>query len=271
VRYILDRDKPAGNKPAPWKFLFGTVVWTWLFLSLTFLTGQNYLQFPTVLLSITAGLGPLFISVILIKLGYWDQKLDKTPLKFLARVLSPLNLKINWYFNVIMLVLILRLGPVIFNTLFLESGKIFNPGLIIFILIGIIFGGLEEIGWRAYALEGLQRQLPVIIASLIIGIFWALWHLPLFFMEGTYQAQLGVGTLSFWAFHIGIIVGSPIYAWLYNKCGRVAFVVVLYHALGNLGGELFADAPACISIGLEMIVALILIASSWELMKNEVR
>lgn len=134
----------------------------------------------------------------------------------------------------------------------------------------IIFGGMEEIGWRAYGLEGLQRQMSVIIASFIIGIFWAIWHLPLFFLEGTYQAQLGVGTTAFWLFHIGIIVGSPIYAWLYNKFGRVAFAVILYHALGNFGGELFSDVSSLINIGFEFVVALILIIYSWEWMQKKV-
>ncbi|ADQ14663.1 type II CAAX endopeptidase family protein [Halanaerobium hydrogeniformans] len=227
------------NKANPWFFLVGTIIWTWTFLGLTILSNQNYLQFPTVILSLTGALGPLIISLILIKLGYWDKDLDKTPFKFICRVFNPFTLKFNWYSYVIILVLILKITPILLNNFLYEEIAIFDIGPLIFMLIGVIIGGMEEIGWRAYALEGLQRKVPIILASLIIGLFWALWHLPLFFLEGTYQSQLGVGTTAFWTFHLSILLGSPIYAWLYNKSGRVAYAVVLYHALGNLSGELF--------------------------------
>ncbi|MCC5911211.1 MAG: CPBP family intramembrane metalloprotease [Clostridiaceae bacterium] len=257
------------NKPSPWTFLIGTVIWTWTVLGLTFFTGQNYLQFPTVLLTLTGGLGPLFISLALIKLGYWDKELDKTPFQFIHRVLNPLTLEFKWYLYVIILVLLLRITPILINNYLSNEVVFFDIGPMIFILIGVIIGGMEEIGWRAYALEGLQRKVPIILASFIIGFFWAIWHLPLFFMEGTYQSQLGVGTTAFWSFNISILVGSPIYAWLYNKSGRVAFVVVLYHALGNLSGELFISISV-INLVVELVLALLLTTYSWKWMKKKV-
>jgi len=257
------------NKPSPWVYLIGTVIWTWIFLSLTFFTGQNYLEFPTVLLSLIGGLGPLFMSLALIKLGYWDKDLDKTPSQFIRRVLNPLTLQSSWYLYVIILILLLRTIPILINNFLYNEIGFFDAGPMIFILIGVIIGGMEEIGWRAYALEGLQRKVPIILASLIIGFFWAIWHLPLFFMEGTYQYQLGVGTKAFWSFHIGILVGSPIYAWLYNKSGRVAFVVVLYHALGNLSGELFVNV-SLINLLVEVGLVLLLTIFSWKWMRKKV-
>ncbi|ACB85083.1 CPBP family intramembrane glutamic endopeptidase [Natranaerobius thermophilus] len=257
------------NKPSPWFFLIGTVIWTWTFLGLTFLTGQSYLQFPTVLLSLTGGLGPLFLPLILIKLGYWDTELDETPFQFIRRVLNPATLEFKWYLYVIILVLALRVTSILLNNFLYDQQGFFDIGSMMFILIGVIIGGMEEIGWRAYALEGLQRRVPIILASLIIGFFWAIWHLPLFFMEGTYQYQLGVGTTAFWSFHIGILVGSPIYAWLYNKSGRIAFVVVLYHALGNLSGELFVSVFV-INLVTELALVLILTTYSWKWMKKKV-
>lgn len=256
------------NNPSPWIFLIGTVIWTWTFLTLTFFTGQSYLQFPTVILSLIGGLGPLFISLILIKLGYWDKGLDKTPFQFIRRVLNPFTLEFKWYLYVIILVLVLRITPILANNYLYNEQGFFDIGPLTFILIGIIIGGMEEIGWRAYALEGLQRKVPIILAGLIIGFFWAIWHLPLFFMEGTYQSQLGVGTTAFWSFHINILIGSPIYAWLYNKSGRIAFVVVLYHALGNLSGELFVSVSV-INTAVEFLLALLLTTYSWKWMKKK--
>ena len=54
-----------------------------------------------------------------------------------------------------------------------------------FVLFILIFGPIpEELGWRGYVLDRLQVKLSAIVSSLVLGAFWALWHLPLFFMEG---------------------------------------------------------------------------------------
>lgn len=57
----------------------------------------------------------------------------------------------------------------------------------IFLLIFITQGLPEEYGWRGYALDPLQSRFSALTASLILGAIWALWHLPLFFIEGTTQ------------------------------------------------------------------------------------
>ena len=108
-------------------------------------------------------------------------------------------------------------------------------------------------------------------ASLIIGMFWAAWHLPLFYLEGSYQYNLGVGTPDFWSFNAAIFIGSVIYGWLYNASGGVAFAPVIFHALGNLSGEVFLDASPAVSVGLEALVVLVLVASSWNWMSRTIK
>ncbi len=252
------------KKPAPWLFLIGTLLWTWGFLFLTILTPQHYLQFPTVLLTLLGGLGPLIVSLCLIRKGYWDATLDKTSSQFLLRVFNPKTLKFRWYLHIFVLALFLSVFPAVIESIRTGDFKLLDVGVLTFMVIGVVIGGLEEIGWRAYALEGLQRKVPVIFASLIVGAFWAIWHFPLFFIDGTYQSQLGVGTLAFWSFHAAILIGSPIYAWLYNQSGRIAFAVVFYHALGNLMGELIADAHP-VNLFVEAVVAfgLVVLFRQW--------
>lgn len=150
----------------------------------------------------------------------------------------------------------------------MEEGLI-DRGPVLFLFIGAVFGGLEEIGWRGYAQESLQRRFSVLTASLIIGIFWAFWHLPLFFMQGTYQEGLGVGTTAFWAFNAAIIVGSPIYAWLYNRSGKIIFAAVFYHALGNVMGEIITDVDVVYNVGVEAFIALLLIMVFWKTMGSK--
>jgi uncharacterized protein len=61
------------------------------------------------------------------------------------------------------------------------------PGYVMLLLLE---AAGEEIGWRGYALRGLQANLSALASTLIIGVVWALWHLPLFFIVGLPQTLL---------------------------------------------------------------------------------
>ncbi len=103
------------------------------------------------------------------------------------------------------------------------------------------FGPLpEEIGWRGYALDPLQKRLGALGASLVIGSAWALWHVPLFFLEGTFQHGLGFGSARFWIFSASMIPLSVLMTWVYNHTRRSTLSAVLIHFTGNLTGLLVA-------------------------------
>lgn len=183
--------------PAPWLFLFGVLVWTWSFLGIAVLVGGALFSFPNIILAALGGLGPVIVPGILIKLGYWDAALDRNAGAFYRRAFNPQTLPWRWAAIIVGLVLVLAVGPVLLDWAVLREEGLFAVGPVLTLLIGLIFGALEEPGWRGYAQEGLQRRMPVLWASLIVGVFWALWHLPLFLISGTYQADLGVVTPAF--------------------------------------------------------------------------
>lgn len=98
-------------------------------------------------------------------------------------------------------------------------------------LLTIIGGPLgEEFGWRGFALPNLQQKWGAMIASIIIGIVWALWHLPLFFQEDSIHAQIGIKFLP--VYIIGEIVLAIIITWVYNKTGSSLLVggIILHNA-----------------------------------------
>ncbi len=110
--------------------------------------------------------------------------MDLSGISFILRSLNPFTLSGHWYLRIIGLVAVLVFAPVLWEWMVSHNDKWFEVGTISFILVGLVIGALEEIGWRGYAQEALQRHFPIALAALSIGIFWAVWHLPLFFCRG---------------------------------------------------------------------------------------
>ena len=102
-----------------------------------------------------------------------------------------------------------------------------------FFLMVLIGGGQEEFGWRGYAQEPLQEKIGAIPASLVIGVIWGFWHLPLWFMEGDMH-----NAYSFFAFVIMTTSISLIYTWLFNSSGKNLVVVIIFHAMNNTAAPL---------------------------------
>jgi uncharacterized protein len=75
-------------------------------------------------------------------------------------------------------------------------------------------------------------------AALGIGALWALWHLPLYFVEGSYQHGLSVGSTRFWLTNVVLVQLSVLYVWLVNGSGGSILLAILAHAGFNMAGEL---------------------------------
>ena len=93
---------------------------------------------------------------------------------------------------------------------------------------------------------------------------WLLWHLPLFFIEGTFQAELGVATLSFWIFMLVIIPQTITMTWIYNSNNCMSTLsAVLFHFTGRFIGEIFdlSRGADLILLGMWIVLALLVIAT----------
>jgi membrane protease YdiL (CAAX protease family) len=121
----------------------------------------------------------------------------------------------------------------------------------------IVFGPLpEELAWRGWALDRLQLTTSALAASLLLGTYWILWHLPLFLVEGTYQHGLGLGTPRFWLFCAVLLPQAVVLTWVYNTTRGSLLAAVLAHWSINLVGELVA-----IPVRTELLLVLV-----WTLM-----
>lgn len=133
-----------------------------------------------------------------------------------------------WYGVTLIIIIIATAGQIILNNLL---GHIFNGRLFITQLGNflplLILGPLsEELGWRGYALERLQTRWNALSSSLIIGVVWALWHLPLFFMVGTSQHELA---MPFFSFMIIILATSILYTWIFNNTQKNLWSAIFFH------------------------------------------
>ncbi len=128
-----------------------------------------------------------------------------------------------------------------------------------FIFILLAGGGQEEFGWRGYAQEPLQKRFGILRASILLGIIWGLWHLPLWFMPGE-----GHTYYSFFAFWIYTVSMSVILGWIYNASGKKVVIPWLMHAASNVAVPFFPilhleDVPQpgyWIWVGMNVIVAI---------------
>jgi uncharacterized protein len=69
-------------------------------------------------------------------------------------------------------------------------------------------------------------------------VWWALWHLPLYFVEGSYQQGLGFGSVRFALTNLTLRPLAVLYLWLVNGTGGSILMAVLAHAGFNIAGEL---------------------------------
>ncbi|MBE2236599.1 MAG: CPBP family intramembrane metalloprotease [Caldilineaceae bacterium] len=100
------------------------------------------------------------------------------------------------------------------------------PALLPTLLFYIFFFLLtEETAWRGFALPRLQAKYSALIASLILGVLWGFWHLPLVFIPGSFQA-----TTPFIGFVLSAVATSILVTWLFNHSQGSVLIAAIFHA-----------------------------------------
>ena len=116
------------------------------------------------------------------------------------------------------------------------SEEFLNQGLFYAIFL-FFFGPLpEELGWRGVLFD-LSRKQSFLKAQLLTAIVWFTWHLPLFFIVGTYQHGVGIGSSDFIFWGVGLVIQSIIMGYLYVISNRSIATAILFHYFVNLAGE----------------------------------
>lgn len=205
-------------------FLTFAIAWGGMGLALVF---QDALE---------AALGPMGASHPLLILAVWAPAISAIVLVLwyggltgLRRYLSRLMLwraPAGWY-----LLLLIGLPAIYFLGAALGGmpmrDALAQPALLDLLpLIGfmLILGPMEELGWRGYATPLLQRRMAPFWAGLLVGIVWALWHVPAFFLGGTPQSGWEV-----MPFLVGATAVSVILTAFFNAARGSILVAILFH------------------------------------------
>ena len=110
------------------------------------------------------------------------------------------------------------------------------PGIYLFALAwGTVWGGgQEDLGWRGFMLPLLQEKYSALASSVLVGVAWAGWHLPLFLNATTTHGGWPLSQQLLWV--VSILAGSILWTWMYNSTGGSVLAVAVFHAGVNAMG-----------------------------------
>jgi len=186
-------------------------------------------------LFLTGGFVPSLLAIFLT----WKKE-GTAGLRHLGRRIVQVNIGWRWYLAAVLVVILATMGQLAIISL---MGQAFDMTLFVAqlgsLLPLLIIGPLsEEIGWRGYALGRLQTRWNALTSSLIVGLVWALWHLPLFMMVGTSYHESGV---PFIGFLIILMASSIFYTWLYNNTKQSLWSAILLHWLYTYAAQVLSS------------------------------
>ena len=137
------------------------------------------------------------------------------------------------------------------------------PGIPVFLLMTFYGGPLsEELGWRGIALPEMERRWGLLPASLVLGLIWAAWHVPGFFIPGTDQYNMGWLTLSFWLFLADILSMALVISLSYDQNHSSLLAPIVVHFSHNLAYTLAAPLSPR-TFALFVLLGFLLALSLW--------
>jgi len=211
-------------------FLVITFTFTWLILGLAALAANHLINvtLPVTLLITVATLGPAVGAFA--AAAYASGRPGSRAL--LAQVG---RWRVGWRWYVIALmgpVFIMLAGYLVWRLLGgplppapPSAAWVTIPLLVVVLLIPALF---EEVGWRGFVLPRLQSRYGWLTSSLIVGVVWAIWHAPIWFIP-----EAGFSNLPFPVFLCFTMALSLIMTWIYNGTGGSVLLTALTHAAVN--------------------------------------
>ena len=120
---------------------------------------------------------------------------------------------------------------------------------IILFVKALVFGGIEEIGWRYFFQPTLQEKLTYLVSTLCTFVAWSLWHLLYFYIDGS------LARIHLLPFLLGLLSNCFILSAIYTKT-RSLWLCVMTHALLNALSQLSSTEE---NLGLSLVITVLII------------
>jgi len=128
------------------------------------------------------------------------------------------------------------------------------PSLALFLVVLTVTDGLgEELGWRGFALPRMLRRFTALAASVVLGVLWAGWHLPLLWTDGSALDGTPV-----WLLFLDLPAKAVLFTWIFLRTRGSVLLAALLHGSNNL----FQVSPGPDESG-DLMLALIALAAEW--------
>jgi len=224
------------GRPAVLLFLVLTFSWSWSMWWGAVAAGLSFDQPSFRLLYLLGVFGPLVGAAWVVR-----SSSDRYRRDFMRRIWDPRRISAPWWLALVAV----AAGPSILGA---GVSAMTGPSIIVpdysvgfvgmVVVFALVAGLAEEPGWRGAASDAWQARSRPIWAAMGIGGFWALWHLPLYFVEDSYQHGVGFGSARFWLINLALVQLGVLYLWLANGSGGSILMAILAHAGFNMAGEL---------------------------------
>ena len=135
---------------------------------------------------------------------------------------------------------------------------------IILFVKALVFGGIEEIGWRYFFQPALQEKLTYLVSTLCTFVAWSLWHILYFYIDGS------LATIHLLPFLLGLLSNCFILSSIYTKTGSL-WLCVMTHALVNALSQLSSAESLWLSLVIKVLIILLamkIASSSMEKVKS---
>ena len=215
-------------------YIIVSLCWTYFFwVSAAIISNINSENNFIFIFHLLGGIGPVIATLLyLIRNKCWKEYLIRL-INF--KGFSPLVISI-----ILLPILFSILSPLIIKSRIEIDKEFLANGGIIYGIGLLFFGPLpEELGWRGVLFHE-SNKLSTAKAQTITVIVWIVFHLPLFFIVGSYQYNVGFFTKAFAIWCADLITQSVVMGYLYLFSRKSIASAILFHYIVNLMGELIA-------------------------------
>ena len=213
--------RQVANHPLAWFFIWA-FVFSWATWPVVLATGSG----PPVL-----GFGPFLAAVLVLALSE-----GRTGVGGLFRAMVRWRVPVLWWATAMTLPIALSATAAGLNVAMgapvptaAELGRWPDAVLtaLVILCIPVIGGAWEEPGWRGFALPRLLGKHSPLVASLLLGMVWALWHLPLL-----------VNGDQHWSDLLLVVLAAIVFTWVFGNARNSVLVAMVMHAMNNaVSGE----------------------------------